>query len=360
MPSQLAGSLLAKLEEFQHSKVTPGGVISITDRFGTPEIISFGSTSYSGGSAVSPATVYDIASLTKPLVTAAIAMKLVESGKIDLHTKVHELTDTVSIPEQITTTHLLGHSAGYPAHIHFYESLRKLPSRTDFAGELVKMAAETPLVTEPGQQTQYSDLGYIVLGHILEQVSAKPLHLLFNELIATPLKMRNSLFPSKTSYSPTQQIAPTEDCQTRGLLTGEVHDENAHVAGGVAGHAGLFSDATDIDKFARSLCDSLNDRPSLFNSEISKQFASSSAAPNTSWRLGWDTPSEIPGVSHAGDLWPKDGIGHLGFTGTSLWIDPPKGRWVILLTNRVHPTRNNHGIKDLRRFVMDTIASALR
>jgi CubicO group peptidase (beta-lactamase class C family) len=157
--------------------------------------------------------------------------------------------------------------------------------------------------------------------------------------------------------APVAGVAPTEVCPRRGLLQGEVHDENAHAAGGIAGHAGLFSTAGDLARFAAAMNAAVRGEPGTFEPERARRVATTPSVPGATWRLGWDTPS--PGVSHAGDRWPRDGFGHLAFTGCSIWLDPPRDRAVVLLTNRVHPSRSGSGIRELRRGVMDAVVAAL-
>jgi len=158
-------------------------------------------------------------------------------------------------------------------------------------------------------------------------------------------------------------FAVATELDDRGLVTGRVHDENAYFGGGVCGHAGLFATIGDVAAFAAALIDTVAGRPrGRWRTEVVRRFVDEAAAPATTWRLGWDTPAVEPGVSHAGDRWPRTGaIGHTGFTGTSLWLDLPRGRWVALLTNRVHPTRNGTAepMKALRREIGDAVVALL-
>jgi CubicO group peptidase (beta-lactamase class C family) len=152
-------------------------------------------------------------------------------------------------------------------------------------------------------------------------------------------------------------LAVATELDDRGLVSGVVHDENAYFSGGVCGHAGLFATIGDVAAFAAAVVATVQGRPrGRWRTPVVQRFLRDAAAPDTTWRLGWDTPSQQPGVSHAGDRWPRVGaVGHTGFTGTSLWLDLSRGRWVALLTNRVHPTRHGtaDAIKALRRSVGD-------
>jgi len=296
--------------------------------------------------------------------TAAIAMALVSQGRLDLDAPVHDW-----LPEAraagATVGHLLGHAAGYPAHATFYRRIwgGDLDGCDTARAALVHMAATHLVEAPPGARAVYSDLGYITLGALLERAGGAPLDELFAHLVAGPLRLHGARFvdlavPAKARPRFPAAVVATEIDARRGLVCGEVHDENCHAGGGVAGHAGLFATISDVARFADAMLDLASgyDREPL-SSGVAVRFLASSAAPATSWRLGWDTPSTEPGVSHAGDLWPRaHAVGHLGFTGTSLWLDLARRRWIGLLTNRVHPSREGPraaAIKDLRRAVAD-------
>lgn len=296
---------------------------------------------------------FDLASVTKPMATAAIAMALVSRRALDLDAEVDR---------GFTARHLLGHAAGFPAHVKFFEQLwAEAPA--DPRRKLVELASTTALDRRPGEAAVYSDLGYITLGAALERAGGAPLEALFRDLVAGPLGLAARFVPLREAWRPSPVVA-TELCARRGLVSGEVHDENAHAGGGVAGHAGVFAPLADVSAFGAAMVALLRGQDvGGIDAAVAIRFATMSAAPDTSWRLGWDTPSTTPGVSHAGERWPRTGtIGHLGFTGTSLWLDPERGRWVALLTNRVHPSRDGAraaAIKDLRRSVMDAAVEML-
>jgi CubicO group peptidase (beta-lactamase class C family) len=206
----------------------------------------------------------------------------------------------------------------------------------------------------------YSDLGYLQLGAIVERAAGMPLEQVYAELVAGPLGLA-------ARYAGTTALAgavATEIDDWRGAVCGLVHDENAFYAGGICGHAGLFATIGDVATFAAALVDThAGHARGKLRPEIVQQFARESPIPVTTWRLGFDTPSHEPGISQAGDRWPRTGaIGHTGFTGTSLWLDLPRRRWVALLTNRVHPTRfgtSADDIKAVRRAVMDAVVDLL-
>jgi serine-type D-Ala-D-Ala carboxypeptidase len=322
------------------------------------------------GAAIDAAAIFDLASLTKVMATTAVAIALVGRGRLDPGAPAARLL-AEPIDPRITVRHLLGHAAGYPAHRRFYEALwaGERAGRADARAALVHLAASHPLERAPGAAAVYSDLGYVTLGAALEGAGGAPLETLFADLVAGPLGLTAARFvdlrvPAAARPPWSAAVVATELCPRRGLLVGEVHDENCHAGGGVAGHAGLFAPVGEVSAFARAMVELLAGRDVAgLSAEVARRFAATSAAPATSHRLGWDTPSPRPGVSHAGDRWPRaGGFGHLGFTATSVWLDVAHRRWVVLLTNRVHPSREGEraaAIKDLRRAVGDAVVAAL-
>jgi CubicO group peptidase (beta-lactamase class C family) len=314
------------------------------------------------GPAVDEAAWFDLASLTKPMVTAALAMVLVDRGRLALDEPVRRWLPDAATPG--TVAELLGHAAGCAAHVKFFEepevlALAAEPRRA--RQQILRRARTHPLVGVPGKDTLYSDLGYMMLGELLERAAGDELARLHAELVAGPLTLgahfRGAAGAAKV---PPGAVVATELDAAGQPLRGEVHDENARIGGGVFGHAGLFGRVGDVAAFARAVL-ALPDGGGLVRPETAAAFFARSLG-GGSWRLGWDTPSSTPGVSHAGDRWPRHGgVGHLGFTGTSLWLDLPRRRWVALLTNRVHPTREGTAddIKRLRRRVMDEATALL-
>jgi len=233
----------------------------------------------------------------------------------------------------------------------------------DSRAELVRRAARQP-AGPPNASAVYSDLGYILLGAIVERAAGAPLEEAFAELVAEPLE----LGARYAAAEPLAGAVATEFSDVHGIgrapVCGVVHDENAAYGGRVCGHAGLFARIGDVARFAAAIVDTAAGVPrGRLRTEVVQRFATTAPVPGATWRLGWDTPSETPGVSHAGDRWPRAGaLGHTGFTGTSLWLDLPRRRWVALLTNRVHPTRHGgslEAIKALRRAVADAAVELL-
>jgi CubicO group peptidase (beta-lactamase class C family) len=316
------------------------------------------------GAPITAATLFDLASLTKPMATAAIAMALVSRGKLSLADPVRRWIAGAATAG--TVADLLGHAAGCAWHVEFFHDLW----RGERAGQptaraaLVAMAARHPIAHDVGKVAVYSDLGFIQLGAVVEAAGGAPLEQLFADEVAGPLGLDGAGFVDLTGDArPTDVVATEIDPRRGGLVAGVVHDENCHSAGGIAGHAGLFATIGDVARFAAAITDLAGGhRRGAIDPDVARTFWTSTAAPSTTWRLGWDTPSTAPGVSHAGDRWPRTGaIGHTGFTGTSLWLDLPRARWVALLTNRVHPTRDGtvDAIKALRRAVADAAVSLL-
>jgi serine-type D-Ala-D-Ala carboxypeptidase len=316
---------------------------------------------------VKPATVFDLASLTKPVATTTMAMLLYERGLLELDAPVAgTVPEILEVPtadprrREITFRMLLSHSSGLPA----YEKLfLKSTSRTD----LLKAAFSTPLVAEPGVRAEYSDIGFIILGVALERLTQESLDFfcqreVFGPLAMTrtsfnpPIELRSQIPPTADETSP---VTGTADKSSRSafrnrIIQGEVQDENASVLGGVAGHAGLFSSSEDIATFAHAML--RGGAPILRPETVSLFTRRESSPPGTSRTLGWDTPST---PSQSGKYFGPRSYGHLGYTGTSIWIDPDRDLSVTLLTNRTWPDCSNQAIKQLRPRIHDEIVEAL-
>lgn len=307
------------------------------------------------GPAIDERTPFDLASLTKPMATVACAMALAGDGRLDLAAPVRRwLPDAATAG---TVRDLLGHAAGCAAHVELFRRLRAERPAEPHA-RLVALAAAEPC-DSPGVAAVYSDLGFITLGAVVERAAGAPLDDAFRALVAEPLEL-GAGFPGT---APAPGAVATE-LDERGLVCGLVHDENAYYGGGVFGHAGLFATIDDVARFAAAIVAAAAGTPrGRLRPDIVARFFSEAPVPGGAWRLGWDTPSPVPGVSQAGDAWPRAGaVGHTGFTGTSLWLDLPHRRWVALLANRVHPTRfagTAEAMKALRRAVNDAVIAAL-
>jgi serine-type D-Ala-D-Ala carboxypeptidase len=314
-----------------------------------------------GGPAITEATPFDLASVTKPMATAMVALTLIDDGRLALDATAARWLD---LPPAITVAHLLGHAAGFPAHRKLYERIWSgdRDGEPDGRAALVAMASRTPLERAPGAEAVYSDLGFITLAAVCERAGGAPLEELTAHALA-PLELAATRFVDLQRGDRLAGAPATERDDRRGLVCGEVHDENAHAGGGIAGHAGLFAPIGDVAAFAAAMAEAPDRGAARVSAATARHAFTTAAAPSTSWRLGWDTPSTTPGVSHAGDAWPRaHAVGHLGFTGTSVWIDWAHGRYAVLLTNRVHPRRDRPEaarIKEVRRALGDLVCALL-
>jgi serine-type D-Ala-D-Ala carboxypeptidase len=306
------------------------------------------------GEPVTDATPWDLASLTKPMSTVACAMRLVGDDKLDLDEPIRRWLPAAASPATVRA--LLGHAAGCIAHVEFFRWLRGARP-ADPRAVLIERAQRVPVAdagtaAAAGAAPVYSDLGFLQLGRIIELAAERPLEQAFADFVATPLKLTARFAPTPIAG------AVSTELDERGVVTGLVHDENCFYGGRVCGHAGLFASIADVAAFAAEMVS-----PTIFRPDVVDEFFTSAPTPNATWRLGWDTPSFTPGISQAGDRWPRTAaVGHTGFTGTSIWLDLANKRWVVLLTNRVHPTRfgtTADAIKTLRRAIGDAVVDAL-
>jgi CubicO group peptidase (beta-lactamase class C family) len=317
----------------------------------------FGRQTYDSKSpAVNVDTIYDAASLTKPVVTATLVAKQVEAGHIGL-----DLPIARYIPEWndgpnpdwrklVTIRNLLTHSSGLPAHKEYFLTLHS-------QREFIDAICREPLEYAPGTKTIYSDLGFILLGEILERATGKTIDQLAREEIFAPLDMGSTMFnPPKSFFG---RIAPTENDATfrKQQVQGVVHDENAFAMGGVAGHAGMFTTAGDLAAFCQMLLNGgIYDYHRMLNRATVLQFTAPQALANNTGTLGWMMPTPN---SSSGRYFSPRSFGHLGFAGTSIWIDPDRQLFIILLTNRVYPTRDNNKIAAVRPAVHDAVIESL-
>jgi len=325
------------------------------------------------GLPVEPSTIYDLASLTKPLATVTSILLLIQRAKVTLGDSVQEvLAELEGAPiGQVTVRELLTHSAGLPGWRPFYERLAARGIIPGLSGgdqpavkqHVLKMIRDEPLIYARGTRSVYSDLGFMLLGFLVERLSGMALNLWCEEAIVRPLRADPMMFCPTAGQAqldvirPTvdvARIAPTEQDEWRNrLLRGEVHDENAAAMGGVAGHAGLFGTAESVLAVSGAWLRGYHGRESILGEELVRQFTiRQESAVQSSWALGWDTPSA---PSSSGSSFSERSFGHLGYTGTSLWIDPLCELEVVLLSNRVHPSRRNEKIKAFRPCIHDLV-----
>jgi CubicO group peptidase (beta-lactamase class C family) len=323
-------------------RVFPGAVVEAGRAGGPLFTVTSGALTYDASSTpVSAGTIYDLASLTKVLSTTALMAAQVASGRMQINDRVRRWSDAWTGEERqvVTLRDLLEHSSGLPGHRPYYKSRS---GRASFEMAI----CEEPLDYSPRTQSIYSDPGFMLLGFALERAAGAPLDRQFNAWrdreVGASIELRYR--PDATWL---ERIAPTENTEHGERSAGEVHDENAAALDGVAAHAGLFGTASAVGACARWWMRS----PAL------EVFAQKTTVPGSSRALGWDTM--LP-TSSCGTMMSARAIGHTGFTGTSLWIDPQQDLYVVILTNRVHPTREGEGIQEVRRAVHDAIVTGLR
>lgn len=300
---------------------------------------------------VTPATVFDLASLTKVLATTPMAMLLYDRHILRLDAPLVSVIPEFAGDDPrrggVTFRMLLAHSSGLPAHLRYFETCRDRE-------ELLAAVFRTPLAADPMTRALYSDIGFILLGVALERLAGEPLDVFCAREIFAPLAMQQTRFnPPPVVHD---LIPPTLDDRyfRHRVIQGEVNDENAYVMGGIAGHAGLFAPAEDVSKFARCL---LHGGVPLFRPKTVRLFTTRQTEPQcTSRALGWDTPSP---PSQSGRYFSPASYGHLGFTGTSVWIDPERDIAITLLSNRTWPDASDQGIKEVRPALHDAMMEAL-
>jgi CubicO group peptidase (beta-lactamase class C family) len=347
----MSASRLAKIDHVVERGITvggyPGAAVVVGRRGAAVWEKGFGRLSYSTSSAVVDAqsTIYDLASLTKVVGTTTALMILYDDGKIQLDDPVSKYIPefTGGFKDLVTIRLLLEHRSGMPAGRDIW---RIASSPADARQAII----ETALVFRPGQYYEYSDLGADLLGFVVESASGKPLNEFLHDRVFDPLGMINTEFrPSDTLK---MRIAPTELNPPRGYpLRGEVHDENAYALGGIAGHAGLFSTAADLSVFAQMMLNGGEFQGKRLIADSTVALFTRRAAGTRA--LGWDT---CGGKGSCGKYLSDHAFGHTGFTGTSLWIDPDREMFVILLTNRVHDARAKRPatvIEDVRADLAD-------
>ena len=363
----------AALQSAVDDGVFPGAQLAVRLRGELQCVVAAGRlSSTSPGLPVQPTTIYDLASLTKPLVTATSVLLLIQHAKVMLEDSVQGvLTELEGTPiGQATVRDLLAHRSGLPGWRPFYEWLDQEDVIQEPSGgnqpmkqHVLKMIRDEPLIYTRGERSIYSDLGFMLLGFLVERLSGMSLDLWCQEEIVHPLQADPMMFRPTIGGAQLDvirllvdgsRIAPTEQDERRNrLLCGEVHDENAAAMGGVAGHAGLFGTAESVLAVSGAWLRGYHGRESILDEKLVRQFTTRQAsAAQSSWALGWDTPS-VP--SSSGSSFSEQSFGHLGYTGTSLWIDPLRELEVVLLSNRVHLSRRNEKIKTFRPYIHDLV-----
>jgi CubicO group peptidase (beta-lactamase class C family) len=340
------------LADAVEKKAFPGAAVAITHGGKLVALKALGRFTFDANSPlIETENIFDLASLTKVLVTTSMAMILYDRGLLDLEMPVVGILPEVrgddSRRKEITFRQLMAHSSGLPAY-------ERLFLRAKSKDDLVQQALSVPLKYDPGSRAEYSDVGFILLGIALERIANDPLDRFCQREIFGPLGMSHTGFNPPPAWK--YRIVPTADdriFRTR-IIQGEVQDENASVMGGIAPHAGLFSTASDIAIFANAM---LNSGTPIVRQETLALFTRREASPpGTSRALGWDTPSS---PSQSGKYFSQSSFGHLGYTGTSLWIAPDRTISITLLTNRTWPDCSNWAIKEVRPAFHDAVMQAL-
>jgi CubicO group peptidase (beta-lactamase class C family) len=307
---------------------------------------------------VRPETMYDLASVSKVVATTAAAMLFYERGLLDLDTPLGDLLPAFVIAggpgsgrHRVTIRMLLAHASGLPGYAPFF--LKQSAARPD-ADALFRECLRAPLIATPGTRAEYSDIGFILLGKALELLAGESLESFCQREIFKPLGMKRTRYRPHTAERKATPPTERDEIFRCRVIQGEVHDENCWVLGGCAGHAGLFAPAGDVLRFADAVLGSLRSDRGIFRKETVQLFtARADLPPGSSRALGWDTPSD---PSSSGSSFAPGSAGHLGYTGTSLWIDPNRDLGVVLLTNRTWPSRENKQILAARPRFHDMVA----
>jgi CubicO group peptidase (beta-lactamase class C family) len=320
-------------------------------------------------------TVFDLSSLTKPLATTIAVMMLTREAKMRLDDRLTRFFHNFGVHGKghVTFRHLLAHSSGLAAWRPFYQQIAGVErsGKVNFMAsrgakefvyeEIHREKPEAPTATK----MIYSDLNFMLLGEAVEQVTGVGLNRFCRDKVFRPLGLRAtdfidiSLVRTRRLEPVPEMFASTAVCPLRKrLLVGEVDDENAYAMGGVSGHAGLFAPVKEVDRIVAELLASYQGLSDFVPQKIVQQFwTRDTAVRGSTWALGWDSPS--PEYSSSGHRFSAAAVGHLGFTGTSIWIEPARGIAISLLTNRVHPRRDNQAIRDFRPKIHDLIMEAL-
>lgn len=338
--------------------VFPGGVLLVSKEKKVVFFETYGMANPETQLPIKKQTFFDLASLTKPLATTLAVMKLIQQDKLTLDRTIGSILPGFknNEKEQITIRHLLSHASGLPDHKPYYMELQEVAfeKRRETLRELL---IREPLIAPIGQTPLYSDIGFMILSWVVEAISGKRLDRFVADEIYTPIGIEtdNALFFIDLGMPPHKgEFAVTEKCPWRKmLLSGVVHDDNAYAAGGIEGHAGLFGTAEAVHTLVGELLSAYYGRSEtqVFQKDLLRTFFQKQG--QSDMALGFDTPS----ASHSscGGYFSKKSVGHLGFTGTSFWVDLERSIWIILLSNRVYPNRTNEKIKAFRPLIHDAV-----
>ena len=354
---------MTKIEQMMQQAVAdqvfPGAVLLVSQNGNLVFHAAFGFRDVLAKPPMTTDTIFDLASLTKPLATTLAVMVLVQQKKVRLDQNLGDvLTAFNSDPKAaLKIKHLLYHNSGLADYRAFYKKIEHLPLAKRKTA-LRKLLVKEPLVHPIGSRVVYSDIGFMILEWLIEEVSGNSLDHFVSRMIYNPLGLDDLFFIDVKADRKPGVFAATEQCPwRRQLQSGRVHDENAYVVGGVQGHAGLFGTALDVHRLLSHLLSAYHGQPStqLFQPDMVRLFFRRWA--DSDKALGFDAPS-LSGSS-SGKFFSRQSVGHLGFTGTSFWMDLDRAIIVILLTNRVHPTRDNEAIKMFRPELHDAVMQHL-
>ncbi len=351
---QFAGAY-SILERAIAEQAFPGAVFGVLAQGAVLALDGVGGFTYDlPAEPVTTATVFDLASVTKVIATTSMAMLLYQSGQLSLDQPLARILPAFAEGEvaggarhQVTLRMLLAHASGLPGYVRLFEE-------SEGREALLHACLRLPLESAPGSRTEYSDPGFILLGEALEVLAGERLEGFCAREVFASLSMTSTCFRPPADWR--SAIPPTEEDLTfrHRIIQGEVQDENCFVLGGVAGHAGLFSNVLDPLLYAECLLG----RQQLFKTETIQLFTTRAALPPDSSRaLGWDTPSQ---PSSSGSFFSRHSAGHLGYAGTSLWIDFERQVAIVLLTNRTWPHRQSQTIRTVRPAFHDAVMEALR
>ena len=369
----MTNPIAEKMQQGVDEGVFPGAVLLVSHKGQTVHHGAYGSACLiPNREPATVGTIYDLASLTKPLATATAVALLVADGRLGLDDPLERYVP--ELPQdalrQATIRHLLNHTSGLPAWRPLYERIvpdgKKLRDITlsSRRAAIYDAIHHEPLADPVGGRCVYSDLGFILLGEIVERIvkqewSAFIHGAVFPRLGAGDLFYMSESGPTGEISLTGRRFAATEQDGWRGrIIRGEVDDENAAVMGGVSAHAGLFGTAMAVARAVHAWLAAVKGKASPIPASWAKEFVrKQNIDPNGSWALGWDTPSKGPGgtPSSSGAYFSPTAFGHLGYAGTSVWVDPERELIVVLLTNRVHPTRKNDKIRAFRPAIHDVV-----
>ncbi len=345
--------------------VFPGAVLYVAVEKELRFHEAYGRADIFSGQNMTPDTIFDLASLTKPLATAPAIMRLVQTGHLRVGDRLGDVLDAFCHTDKhdITLADLLCHTSGYPAHREYFRCLAELSFKRRKAA-LTQLLAAEPLDYRPGEKTVYSDLGYMVLRLVVETAAQMPLDRFVRDFLYASLGIQDLFFKSRPTEGggypggKDRPFAATEYCPRRGrLIKGMVHDDNAFEAGGVDGQAGLFGTAVAVADFLRILRQIY--KGDLRSRVFTKETVAPMLIPEQKGRrpFGFDIPAKTG--SSSGRRFSARTVGHLGFTGVSMWMELDRGIIVLLFTNRIHPHRENQTIADFRPVLHDAVMAAL-